>query len=636
MTQYADGGRFEPFYRPGPAPVGGAPIAYLPPGLSPAEKKPGMLSPAPMVNPDLSPGYQASAPAPAATAAPVSPAPAPQLPAGFNPITNQSGYETLYREQFLPGRPAQGRGGVATPAQYATANQNGLMANGFVNATDFVKGKIGGADIVPVYYNPTTGKWASSQGRGLYVVADQPRVVGIDNSSDWTDNFRELAGAAMTGWTPALTAAGLTGVDFLGAGGMLSDAAKATGIPASVLGPAATFGTNLALTGDPKAALKGTAIGAGIGAVASNVAPALNELLASMGLDASKIPPEDLKILTADASGGVPLYSIPAATEFDAAGNPVSSTPAMTYGSGMLTGGVPTSTIDLAPINAAGALIGSPDLKNLDQQDKEALMKQDQGISPKDIERIAKLTQSLAKLGKTGAPQGAPQRAEGQSNEQYATQLAQYANLNPAEMAAMGLQPGSPEYMQYVMDQMDSIISQLTDGMDMNAADITEQLHAKTGAELEQLQRALYVRGQMSTLVGPGQYTDPFTGIGEDVMSPNGEQFNPATAAYQRGLARTAGEIGQGGASGTAALKGMLGRNVDLYSLQARQDARRLEAMLNPQGQETKRRGRGLLGKSYEEMLNTATQPELEQLVHAFGGDTERAKAALSSLLGMG
>jgi hypothetical protein len=184
---------------------------------------------------------------------------------------------------------------------------------------------------------------------------------------------------------------------------------------------------------------------------------------------------------------------------------------------------------------------------------------------------------------------------------------------------------------------MDSVIAQLTDGMDMNAADLTEQLHAKTAAELEQLQRAIYVRGQMGSLVGSGQYTDPFSGKAEDVIAPEGQTFNPAVGAYQRGLARSTNELaGLRGPTAANYVKGMLGRNVDLYGMQGNKDARMLEAMLNPENADKKRRGAGgLLGNSYEEMINNLTQPELAQLVQAFGGDTERAKAALSQLLGM-
>jgi hypothetical protein len=245
---------------------------------------------------------------------------------------------------------------------------------------------------------------------------------------------------------------------------------------------------------------------------------------------------------------------------------------------------------------------------SLDQQDKEALTKQ-QAVTGEQVQKLANLAQTLAKMNGGHGPEGAPQRQEGQSDEQYAQQLVQYANIDPQTLADRGLQPGSPEYYQYVMSQMDSIIGQLTNGIDLNDPNLADQLHAKTAQEMQQLQRALFVRGQLNSLVGSGRYTDPFTGQAEDVIAPGNGMFQPDTAAYQRGLARSADTLaglqGTGGAQDF--LNSLLNRRTDLYGMQQSADTRYQQAL---QAEDDLRR-RGMLGQ-----LNDA---EMQQLL-ASGG----------------
>lgn len=627
MTYYGIEGRFDYALPPGrPAqgsPSALPPTAYIPPAISPAEKKPGMLSPSPFTNPDLSPGYQPSA-APVAPIAPIAPASPAAAAVQLRPSTAESVVDQLLDYQNQVGQ------GASLPPQMKEALVSFMMGG--------VKGPTGpsedgGPDLWPLLLTKSDADLIGAAAAHAEHLRNPSKDTGVITSllnagigafgGPITAGFM---GAAANPDNPLKGAALGAGTSYV-AGQLVPDGAGML----TKVGVGAGLGAGMAAIthGNVKAGAVGGAIGGAIPGLSAAIAPSLNEFLASIGIDASKVSPEDLKRVVADASGSVPLYSTPANTNYDAAGNPVMSTPAMTTmgGEGMLP--LPVQT---------GSLPTSNTLHNLDQQDKEALMKQDQGLSPKDIERVAKLAQSLMKMnGGNGVPQGAPQRGKDETPEQYGQQLAQYANIDAAQMAALGLTPGSPEYMQYIMNQMDSIIAQLTDGMDMTAADLTEQLHSKTAAELEQLQRAIYVRGQMGSLVGSGQYTDPFSGKAEDVIAPDGQTFNPATGAYQRGLARSAGELAQlRGPTAENYVKGMLGRNVDLYGMQGNKDARMLEAMLNPENADKKRRGAGgLLGNSYEEMINNLTQPELAQLVQAFGGDTERAKAALSQLLGM-
>lgn len=220
-------------------------------------------------------------------------------------------------------------------------------------------------------------------------------------------------------------------------------------------------------------------------------------------------------------------------------------------------------------------------------------------------QRAAKATSTLEKLGRFGAalakmhegrgtPEDAPQRAEGQSDEQYAGQLVQYANLDPQALADAGLTPGTPEYYQFVMDQMDSVIAQVTNGLDPESADLSAQLRTKTRTELDALERALFVRGQMGQLMGSGKYVDPVTGLGEDVIAPDGGMFNPAVGAYQRGLARSTGELAHSG-DPRGFIRGMLLRDPDLFGMQAGADAETLAAELAAQSDDPLKRRRGML-----------------------------------------
>jgi len=183
--------------------------------------------------------------------------------------------------------------------------------------------------------------------------------------------------------------------------------------------------------------------------------------------------------------------------------------------------------------------------------------------------RVAKLAQAFG-----GSPEGAPQRQEGQSDADYAQQLAAYVNVDARALADMGLVPGTPAYYEYLMSQMDALVNDMTGSLNINAADLQQQLRAKTAEEQMALRRALYVRGQLNQLMGSGTYTDPFTGIGEEVIT-GGQRVNPAMAAYQRGLGRTAGDL-----AGMLPMERLRGigqfteRETDPFGMQARADTR--------------------------------------------------------------
>lgn len=279
------------------------------------------------------------------------------------------------------------------------------------------------------------------------------------------------------------------------------------------------------------------------------------------------------------ALGGTPLYSTPASTTYGLDGTPSFSTPAMTTVAGE---GLPFNlqTGALTPgMLAPGAVIPSAPTPEVDSP----------GITTRDLYKYAKIANSIESM--FGSPQDAPQRAGGQSDQQYADQLANYMGLDAETMAGYGLMPGSPQYYEYIMAQADTIIDQVLAGVDVDSADLAAQLRGKTAQEMQALQRALYVRGQMQTLVGSGSYADPVSGREEEVISPDG-MFNPGMAGYQRGLARNVDTLaGLRGVEAADYLDTLLGRSPDMYGMQAAADAQYQQALLEQQEDPRRRRG---------------------------------------------
>lgn len=216
-------------------------------------------------------------------------------------------------------------------------------------------------------------------------------------------------------------------------------------------------------------------------------------------------------------------------------------------------------------------------------------------LTMKDVQRYAKIAKSVADAVGASKPQGAPERADGQSDTQYAGDLAQYLNLDAQAMADKGLQPGSPEYMDYILQQADSVIAQVLGDANPDGENFAAQLRGKTAQEMQQLQRALFVRGQLDQMMGAGRYTDPFSGTSQDVMGPG--MFNPSVAAFQRGKAGDVQDLaGLQGNDALAKMKGMLGRNVDLFGMQGAADASFEQAKQDQLNQDEQRRRRGMLG----------------------------------------
>jgi hypothetical protein len=294
-----------------------------------------------------------------------------------------------------------------------------------------------------------------------------------------------------------------------------------------------------------------------------------------------------------DGMFGAPLYSTPAETDLLG----MSSTPAMTtYAgpSGSALGGTvaPSALGDLSGMLAFDSTLAEQDAANRDALEAGDVPPAEPTVTSEQLQNYVKTAQKLYDL--LGGPEDAPQRAEGQSDSEYSQQLAEYMSLDAQAMADAGLQPGTPEYMEYILAQADAVIAQVTEGMDVDAEDLASQLRGKTEAELLQLQRALFVRGQMDQLMRSGTYADPFGGASQEVIGEG--MFNPAVGAYQRGVAGDVEQLaGLYGPDALSFLSERLGRTGDPFGMQAAADARMRQAELEPKDDELRRR-RGMFG----------------------------------------
>lgn len=402
-------------------------------------------------------------------------------------------------------------------------------------------------------------------------------------------------GAGNAGEGASYLSSGNTAYDVAAnAGGMIP------GVPSWLQGPAKSLGLNfLTSGGDLKAAAKGAAISAGTPYAADFAAPHVNDVfnggndggnqpdfrrmqLADAGgmLDVPQglMPPggvEDFATPEMLQAGQKTLNSLPAApgTAEDFA------TPEMTQAGQKVLNGLPP-----APASASAAPTTPKPVTSEDLQRYAKVLLQVEGVTGDD---------STGGSGATKGPVAPAADASPEEKQQYYNDIVNYLGLDAQTMADAGLQPGSPEYMDYILNQADTIISQVLDGMDVNSADLATQLHTKTAQELQQLQRALYVRGQLGQQMGAGTYVDPISGTPQQVIGSG--TFDPSTAAYQRGVAGNVDTLaGKHGQSAYDYLQGMLGRHGDAFGMQKSADDRFQQA-LQEQNPDDEQRRRGML-----------------------------------------
>jgi hypothetical protein len=245
-----------------------------------------------------------------------------------------------------------------------------------------------------------------------------------------------------------------------------------------------------------------------------------------------------------------------------------------------------------------------------------------------------------------------PARSEGQDEAEYQEELtASLSEYLDVDLSPSGIKPGTPEYMSYLLDQIDSIIESIV-GMDASVLlegesteDLQGAIRGKTDAEMQQLLRALHSRGALDSMSAASEAVDPFTGLMQELGLAEGDMTNPAIAAYQRGIAG----FGEGlldsvsGADARAQIDEMLKRNPDLFNLQARRDARRMQELLYQMqdDDERKRRGLGLeaapgLGNDFwRDLLESRDTQLLDRMLRGVGS-RERQGRAVEQLLGLG
>jgi len=424
---------------------------------------------------------------------------------------------------------------------------------------------------------------------------------GIDTSGgEWAHQVAKTAVGGMMGAAGGDAAAGSEAASGAGAasGETVSTAGKLRSmfadLPDWAQSLTKSYGTNFVNSGgDPVAAAKSTAIGAGINYGANAAAPYINDTVDYFNAPADAgggFDPRRMQLVAADTGMfdvQQPLVGPASVIGPDGVARSAQPTPMGGWeapAAGQSFIGDPLNLGAIPGLSMPAAVSEQGDPTNPPPEPAKS------NITSQDLQRYAKIGQQLYSL-LGSEPDGPSRPAEDASQEeqqQYLADVVNYLGLDAQTMADAGLTPGSPEYTAYILDQADTIIAQVLGGIDVDSADLAQQLRTKTDKELQALQRALYVRGQLGQQMGAGTYTDPSTGNAEEVIGPG--MFNPSTAAYQRGLAGRVNRLaGLQGADARQQLQGMLGRNSDMFGMQAQQDQRFEQAKLDDD--EQRRRG---------------------------------------------
>jgi hypothetical protein len=303
------------------------------------------------------------------------------------------------------------------------------------------------------------------------------------------------------------------------------------------------------------------------------------------------------------------------------------------------TGSDAPTDVDMAEMRAAG--VDLPVAPKAPAQPEAA--PEQQGVTEKEVQQYAKIAKNVYDVYKnlTGKdlPQDFPQQDEGQTDEEYATEVEAYVeDIVGVDIDTNGLAPGSAEFYARVSDATDAIIAQILGEdaeflQDATVEELQEALKGRREAELEQLARALAVRGQISTLSGVSERVNPFTGQTEEIGF-NGMLQSADKAAAQKGFERESEALsGMRGAEARTYLDELLGRNADIYGLRAGRNARILAERLNPEGDMDWRRRAGGRGFDiYDPMLQQLSPRDLEMLLS--GIDENEQGAAIERLFG--
>ena len=171
-----------------------------------------------------------------------------------------------------------------------------------------------------------------------------------------------------------------------------------------------------------------------------------------------------------------------------------------------------------------------------------------------------------------------PPQTEEMSDEEYqkllGDSLVEYLGLRPEDFE--GLTPGTQEFLDYVLSRADALIANIF-GSDPSALLEGESVEGLQAAlrdlsedEAQELMRAMYVRGALGRVSSQTEAVDPFTGETVEIGAHEGEAD---LAAAQVGFARTLADIARDPDAANR-LRGLLGRNVDIYGLTAAAESR--------------------------------------------------------------
>jgi hypothetical protein len=252
---------------------------------------------------------------------------------------------------------------------------------------------------------------------------------------------------------------------------------------------------------------------------------------------------------------------------------------------------------------------GEEQLAEEDEANRAALEEGDaltnepqQTVTPEQIQKAIKVAQKLAAM--LDKPESAPQRGEEQSDEEYAGDLADYLEsasldygydlgLDPQTMADLGLEPGSQAQLDYILNQADILISRILGDVDVDDAEaLSAALGKLTESELQALQRAVHVRGEIAAMSGSWQI-DPATGERVQVISPDGDKISGVDrAAYQTALAEQLRNV-----NSREELEALFARHSDMFGAQAKADARAELARRSERAEEEERRRRARFGR---------------------------------------
>jgi hypothetical protein len=164
----------------------------------------------------------------------------------------------------------------------------------------------------------------------------------------------------------------------------------------------------------------------------------------------------------------------------------------------------------------------------------------------------------------------------------------EYMGLDADEMRSRGLEPGTQAYLDYILARADMLIEAafgqnpdaLFEGESVEG--LQQALRGKTQEEMEALSRALYVRGALGGSTFSKEFTDPFSGEAMDLGTLAGESVEGSRAAAQRGYARFLQDAARlSGPESRAAIRGLLGRDVDLFDLEMKR-GKNLQDLLDP------------------------------------------------------